>query len=861
MSWFRWVVLWALGVGLGIEAQAQVAPPGQAVPARALRSVSPADTTFADLEFLRAEIGGARVVFLGEPTHGEGNVLAAKARLAAFLQQRLGFTTLGMESGFYSLHKAQRQIALGKSVAKNLESSIFPIWMRTQEFQAAVPLVGQEGLRVMGFDPQLSGEYSTDLVDDLDDFLSDEKGSDAINYDLLDDIVSYQADHFAFPLNHQPAELETELAKADKLLAKAATAPAVARRNEALFWQQCLRSLRALARDYAEHDPGAKSPTEWVAADSNPRDAQMAENLLWYLRQHPAEKVICWGALPHFANRVELLGSDELRAYRPMGRAVKEALGASQVYILGTLAGGGAHGLPGTAGMAVPEPAAGTLEASLLALGSPYAFVSLKHDAPGRQLTTYAFDYQPLAGPWSEIVDGFLFLRSVTPPHLVTADSTVERADSTVVLAATPPLPGSLNPAPARTGTTLRRGVAAPDVSGVRLVRGVVLDQRSRAAVPYATVLLPGQGKGTTADANGRFSLPLPGPTKLQVRSLGYEIASVQSPIGNEELTVLLAPAAYALDEVRVATAPPDPVAILKNVIKNSAVNYEQQDYATEVYRHERISNFDTLSYEAESLTRLRVPAGYRHFTRGFLGHEDGVDIQMQQKRVLTEQKNGSRRAQIGGGMQAFAFSAADPVRTSPLFVARNLRKFNLKLDSVRQQGGETLYVVSFAAKNANHRSTGTYLAGIYQGRLLVQKRDYAVVHYEALWQLDTANYNGVARKSIGKNNLVEKLYAQVFTSDRSTHVVDYTKGENGRYYARRSVGVSQTTGRVLRTKQPFYYQSLVEMFFRPLPEAGPAPTPPAKGVRPPVVEVPYRPEFWEQYQRPGGALAPAATK
>jgi len=392
-------------------------------------------------------------------------------------------------------------------------------------------------------------------------------------------------------------------------------------------------------------------------------------------------------------------------------------------------------------------------------------------------------------------------------------------------------------------------------------VRGVVLDQRTRAAVPYATVLLPGQGKGTTADAKGRFALPLPGPTKLQVRSLGYEIANVQSPVGNEELTVLLTPAAYVLDEVRVATAPPDPVAILKSVIKNIPANYEQQDYATEVYRHERVSNFDTLSYEAESLTRLRVPTGYRHFTRGFLGHEDGVDIQMQQKHVLTEQKNGSRRAQIGGGMQAFAFSAADPVRISPLFVARNLRKFTLKLDSVRQRGGETFYVVSFAAKDANHRSTGTYLAGVYQGRLLVQKRDYAVLHYEALWQLDTANYNGVARKSQGKNNLVAKLYAQVFSSDRSTHVVDYAKGENGRYYARRSVGVSQTTGRVLGTKQPFYYQSLVEMFFRPLPEAGPAPTPPAKGAKPVVPEVPYRPEFWQQYQRPGGALAPAATR
>jgi hypothetical protein len=396
-------------------------------------------------------------------------------------------------------------------------------------------------------------------------------------------------------------------------------------------------------------------------------------------------------------------------------------------------------------------------------------------------------------------------------------------------------------------------------VSGVRLVRGVVLDQRTRAAVPYATVLLPGQGKGTTADANGRFALPLPGPTKLQIRSLGYEIASVQSPVGNEELTVLLAPAAYALDEVRVATVPPDPVAILKNIIKNIPINYEQQDYATEVYRHVRISNFDTLRYEAESVSRLRVPAGYRHFGRGFLMHEEGVDNQVQQQHVLTAKQDPPAVAVVGGGSQGFVTSV-DPVRISPLFVARNLRKFNVKLDSIRQQGSETLYVLSFAAKQANHRSTGSYLAGVYQGRLLVQKRDYAVVHYEALYKLDTADYNGAARKNVGRNNLVERLYAQVFSSDLSTHVVDYAKGENGRYYARRSVGVSQTTGRTLRNGRPFYYQSLVEQFFHPLPDAGPAPVPPVKGApRPP--EVPYRPEFWDQYQRPGGALAPAVTK
>lgn len=860
MVWFRLLLLW--GVCVGAPAWAQPVAPGP-VPAHALRSVSPADTTFAELEFLRSEIGGARVVFLGEPTHGEGNVLAAKARLVAFLQQRLGFTTLAMESGFFELHKAQQEMAAGKAVTKNLASSVFPVWMRTREFGAVVPLVGPAGLRVMGFDPQLSGEYSDDLTDDLDDFLEAEKGADAIDYDLLGDVVGYMAEHFAFPPTHTPAEFEAQLAQADRLLRKAAGAPAVARRTEAVFWQQCLRSLGALARDYAAHNPGAKTAADFVAADSNPRDAQMADNLLWYLRQHPTEKVICWGALPHFANRVEVLGNEELRNFQPMGQAVKAALGPNQVYILGTLAGGGTHGLPGAVGTPVPPPAPGTLEAELLALNAPYAFVSLKHDAPGLQLTTYAFDYKPLAGPWSEVVDGFLFLRAVEPPHLAAPDSAAAApADTTAAaVAARTQLPGSLNPAPGRGGALVRRAAAAPDVSGVRTVRGQVLDQRSRAAVPYASVLLPGHGGGTVADAQGRFALPLPGPTALQVSSLGYGAATVQSPRGNEELTVLLSPAAYALDEVLVASAPPSPTEIMKSVIKALPTNYEQQDYATEVYAHRRVSNFDTLRYEAETVGRLRVPAGYRHFTSGLGGDKNRPDLQIEQQRVLTQRGAPVPETALFGGVQGFVGSAADPVRTSPLFGARNLRRFTLRLDSVRGQGSETVYVLSFAAKRADHRSTGTYLMGGYQGRLLVRQRDYAVVRYEALWQVDTAAFNGAARKSAGHGDAKAHRFIQILTTDRTTHVVDYAKGGNGRYYARRSVGQTLSAGRT-PGRGPFYYQSTNEQYFRPLPSAGPPPAAPPKAsalTGPPAV--PYRPEFWNGYQRPGGALAAPATQ
>lgn len=834
-------------------AQAQAPTP---LPTHAVRSINPTDADFRDLEFLKAEIGPARVVMLGEPSHGEGDVFEAKIRLMRFLREQMGFTTVAFESGFYDLHKAQQALEAGRPAQEAIGSSVFSIWTSTQEFQGILPLLGKSGLRVTGFDPQLMSDgYSGDMVDDLEEFLASDKGAVLLNYEYLEQVIGFMGEHFAFVPTTTLPEFEKEMAKAARLVDKAASSPDPKRHTEATFWQQNLRSLLAQARDYATNAPELKTKETFKASDNNPRDAQMADNLLWYLRQHPTEKVVCWGALPHFANQVGVLNNEELRSYQPMGQVVKAALPPGHVYLLGTLAGGGRHGLPGTTGAPVPPPAAGTLEASLLALDTPFAFVSLQHDAPGRQLTTYAFDYQPLAGPWSEVVDGFLFLRSVEPPHLLT-DGTAVLADSTSGQA-TLAQPGSANPLPGRAGATMRRVVAVADVSGLRSVRGVVLDQR-RTPVPYASVELAGQGRGTVADANGHFALALPGPTTLRVSSLGYAAVVVQSPPGTEELTVVLTPARYALAEVRVASPPLNPQTILKNVIRNIPANYEQQDYANEVYAHRRLSNFDTLRYEVETVSREWVPAGYRHYAQGFLMLEPGPTRQVEQQHVLA----GAVPKDYSAGANGLAGpvgSPADPVRISPLFVARNLRKFTLKLDSVRQQGAETLYVLSFAARHADHRSTGAYLAGVYQGQLVVRQHDYAVLRYEALWQVDTANYNGVARHNQQKTNLVARLYAQVLTTSRTTHVVEYAKGENNRYYARHSLGQALSAGRVLKSRQSFYYQSSNEQFFKPLPGAGPAPVAPAppKGSPPPTPpEVPYRPEFWNGYQRPGGALA-----
>ena len=832
--------------GLLGTARAQTPVPAP-LPTHVIRSINPADTDFRDLDFLAQEIGPARVVMLGEPTHGEGNVFEAKIRLIKFLQQKMGFTTLAFESGFYDLHKAQQELEAGKSAQEALANSVFPIWTGMQEFQAVLPLVGKGGLRVAGFDPQLTGEYSGDLVDELQAFLAAEKGAALVNYDYLEEVISFMDEHFTFLPTTKLAAFDKEMAKARRLVDRVGTSPDRKRHAEAAFWQQNLRSLVAQAHDYDQNDPGAKDEKTFKAIDSNPRDAQMADNLLWYLKQHPQEKVVCWGALPHFANKAEVLDSSEIQQYRPMGRSVKAALGADQVYILGTLSGGGTHQFSTLPLKVVPVPAAGSLEAQLLAQPAEYAFVSLKHDAVGRILTTYAFDYTPLTGQWSEVVDGFLFLKSVTPPHAGAAVAGGLPASEPAAVAEAG-MASTFNPAS-------RRVSSAGQAAG-RAVSGVVLDQKTKAPVPYASVAVPGSGVGTVADAQGHFSLVMPGADRLQISSVGYAMVTLSAAPASP-LTVRLVPAAYELQGVQVRGESLDPRKIMKKVLAALPNNYEQQDYVAEVYTRRQLINFDTLRYESEYVSQVFEPAGYHNWNGGFLGLGAIEKHRVQEISVLKKPAKPLGVFELAQGGQGFFTAAADPVRISPLFKASTLGKFRVHLDSVLEHGGETVYVISFAAKRANHRSTGTYLEAGYSGRLHVQQRDYAVTHYEALWQSDTVTENAVARKHYGRHDQISRLYANLYNDARTDHVVEYRRAANGRYHVQSSRAQGLSTGRKLGG-QPFYRQVSCEEHFTALPTGTPT-LPPNPKADPrwagnELYQLQFadsHPAFWQTYQRP----------
>jgi erythromycin esterase len=109
--------------------------------AQPLRSIDPQDADFADLEAFRRAIGAARIVMLGEQTHGDGATFQAKTRLIRFLHEKCGFDVLAFESGLYDCHKAWELLREGKTTPeKAVANGVFAIWTQSEQVRPLIEL-------------------------------------------------------------------------------------------------------------------------------------------------------------------------------------------------------------------------------------------------------------------------------------------------------------------------------------------------------------------------------------------------------------------------------------------------------------------------------------------------------------------------------------------------------------------------------------------------------------------------------------------------------------------------------------------------------------------------------------------------
>jgi len=399
-----------------------------AVHAAPVRSVDFMDEDFSDLKPLGDAIGDARLVQLGEPSHGAGSCFAAKARIVKFLHKRLGFDVLIWESGLYDVALAQAGMRGTDDAMTAAQRGVFTLWSMAAEVKPLFEYIKAtqvtvRPLEMAGFDMQVTADGSTArFAEDLRDFVGALRDGDlrARASALAEQALTLRQRLIATKFAGQTdlADMAVAVRNLGELI-RANRAHFVQTRGD-LGTDFMAHAIQNMAADAAFRAEFAHAPATTAARESS-RDAANAKNLRWLLEQaYAGRKAIVWAHDVHVMSAYydSAFHGVHLTAQpgdmKPTGIFIADWLG-QKAYTLGmtTFQGEDGFSMGGPATPVAPAPD-GSLEAHLHGLGHAYAFVDFRarSDNPLRKAQTIRlpkYDANRVADP-SHVYDGIFYI-------------------------------------------------------------------------------------------------------------------------------------------------------------------------------------------------------------------------------------------------------------------------------------------------------------------------------------------------------------------------------------------------------------------------------------------------------------------
>lgn len=246
---------------------------------------------FDDLEPLKDVIGDARIVALGEATHGTREFFLMKHRLLEFLVQEMGFNVFAIEANWPESNLVNDYVQSGAGdPAQRLRGIYFWTW-NTQEVLDMILWMRSHNenpgdapqVSFVGFDAQYAHVAMDNVLEYLEqvDPASVEQAS--ASYACLDGYQFKMYEYSELPVSDQAACREGLQAVYDLVQASQGDSEARA---------QALQNARVVLQ------------VEDISGDGGyaARDRYMADNLAWLLEQAgPDAKIVLWAHNDHIA--------------------------------------------------------------------------------------------------------------------------------------------------------------------------------------------------------------------------------------------------------------------------------------------------------------------------------------------------------------------------------------------------------------------------------------------------------------------------------------------------------------------------------------------------------------------------------
>ena len=396
-----------------------------------IRSADPADAEFSDLMPLKEAIGPARVVLLGEQSHGDGTTFLMKCRLVKFFHEVMGFEVLAWESGLYDCREMEaalhRDVPLQEAVLKG----IFAIWGASRQVlpvfeYARSTYGGTTPLEMAGFDCQFSAAASRESFPAKIRRFLEAAGPSALSPEeakLLPSALDLQA------LMKMKAEERRPYREFVGRLPRIieANRPALLAAMSAAeidFWDRSARNLKNLYEMIEVLAAGKLSK----ASDNNSRDRAMGETLVWLANErYRGRKIVVWAASFHNMWRGSEIETGvpglDYKELRTMGDEVLERLG-DEAYSIAFTAYQGKMGVahrPAADAKDLEVPAPDSLEAAFHGTGNAFMFLDfrkLRNDPRNwirEGVVARPLGYSPMKTDWTRHFDAMVFTDVMVP--------------------------------------------------------------------------------------------------------------------------------------------------------------------------------------------------------------------------------------------------------------------------------------------------------------------------------------------------------------------------------------------------------------------------------------------------------------